>query len=242
MPRKNDGTELLKRLDTLQVFRQVSGGGNTTLAATLTAGATAVNLTASTSFTANDPIFLQGAGGFELNAITATTPTTAVPLLYKAAFGQPAGARVIEAVASNLAHITEDGLSWSASANLTDVFSALQSGAIARIFGQGTQEVGFSLLGFNGLNLQTWLGMPEAETGAGSSADPYQVALGGSTMGTQGLQCIRATGTRFDGSTVQLDFNDAVLIPSGAVTMNRSAAAALPCTLRFSDAVVRIWS
>jgi hypothetical protein len=243
MPRQNDGTELLKRIDTLQVFRQqLTNGGATTLAAPATAGATAINLTANTSFTANDPIFIVGANGFELNQITATTPTTAVPLLYKAAFAAPTGTPVLEAVATNLAHITEDGLSWSASAQLTDIFSALRAGAIARMFGQGTQEISFSLLGFNNLNFQTWLGIPEAEIGAGTVADPHQVSLGSAAMGLQGFQCIRVTGTRLDGKTMLIDFNDATIAPSGAVTLNRNAPASLPCTLRFSDAVARIWS
>jgi hypothetical protein len=242
MPRQNDGTELLKRLDTLQVFRAVSGGGSTTLAANATAGASTVNLTAVTSFTANDPIFVAGAAGLELNAITATTPTTAVPLLYKLGFAQVSGATVTEAVASNLAHISEEGVTWSANAQLTDIFSALSSGAIARLFGQGTLEVGFSLLGMNIQNLQTWLGIPENETGAGTSGDPYQGVLSGTAMGTQGTQCVRATGTRFDGKTVLVDFLDAVVAPAGAVTLNRNTPASMPCTLRCSDVIVRIWS
>lgn len=243
MSRQNDGPELFKRLDSLQVFRQVSGGGSTTLAAAATAQATTLNLTTNTGFTAADPVIVSGDGGVELNAISATTPITAVPLVYKLGRAQALGATVVEAVAASLAHITEDGIDFGGNQSLDPIYSALSSAAIAYLYGNTEYEGAFTLQGFNIQNFHTWMGITEAETGAGSSADPFQGVIHGALMATQGIQCLRATGVRHDGKNVIVDFNDAKIAPSGQTKLARSQGSGfLPCTFKCTSAIIRIWS
>lgn len=242
MPRTNDFNELFRKLDSLQVFRQVSGGGSTSLAAALASAAAVANLAATTSFASGDPVFIIGSGGTELNAITGVTPTTAVPLLYKANFAQASGASFVEAVATSLGHIEEGGIVLNASQPMSPINSAFDALPLTYIYGYGELEATFGLLGLNGLNLQTALAIPESEQGAGTAGDPYQVGLSGATMGTQGIQCFRAMGSRHDGKTVMLDFNNAKISMNGGVNMNRTAPAVIPCTIKFTTAVLRVYT
>lgn len=242
MPRTLDFNELFRKLDSLQVFRQVAAGGNTSLAAALASAASVANLASATSFTSGDAVFIIGSGGTELNAITAVTPASAVPLLYKANFAQASGASFVEAVATTLGHIEEGGIVMNASQPVTPINSAFDALPLTYIYGYGELGATFGLLGFNGLNLQTALGIPESEQGTGTSGDPYQVGVSGAVMGTQGIQCFRAMGTRHDGKTVMLDFNNAKISMEGAVNLNRSAAAVIPCSIKFSTAVLRIYT
>lgn len=242
MPRTLDFNELFRKLDSLQVFRQVSGGGSTSLAAALASAASVVNVASMTSFASGDPVFIIGSGGTELNAITAVTPTSAVPLLYKANFAQASGASFVEAVATSLGHIQANGIVMNASQPMTPINSAFDALPLTYIYGYGELSATFGLLGFNGLNLQTALGIPESEQGAGTSGDPYQVGLSGATMGTQGIQCFRAMGSRHDGKTIMLDFNNAKIAMEGAVNLQRTAEAAIPCSIKFTTAVLRIYT
>lgn len=241
MPRQNDGAELFKALDQLQIFRQVSGGGNTTSAASASAQSTALNFTATTNFTAADPIIIIGAGGTELNAITATTPTTAVPLLYKLGSGQASGASIVEAVGASLAHITEDGVDFGGTQPINPIFSALASAPINYLYGNAEFEGAFTLLGFNVANLHTWLGITEAETGAGTSGDPYMGVVTGLLMGTQGVQCMRATGRRFDKNII-VDFQDVKIAPAGTAKLNRATPSGFPCTFKCTGYRALIWT
>ena len=246
--RTNDGTELFRKLDSLQVFRIVSGGGDSTLGAALsgqngsTAGASVANVTSMTNFTSGDPVMIIGTGGTELNAITAVTPTSAIPLLYKAAFSQASGARFVEVVGPSLAHICDEGIALSATAPLTAINSAFSSLAIAFIYGYGELTAALTLLGFNIENLQTWLGITEGVAGAGTSGDPYQGKLSGGDVGTQTTQCFRAMGTRHDGKNVMVDFLDGRIEPNGAINLQRTQKAGIPCNIRFTQAVVRIYT
>lgn len=243
MPRLLTGQELFKSLDTLSVFRQVSGGGSTTVSTLATAGATAVGFTATTNFTAADPIILVGSTGTELNAIGgAVTPTTAVPIAFPLAMQHPVAAQILEAVETVLGHIEQAGLSFTGQAPLAPVFSALQHAPITYLRGFGEQQVSFSLQGFNPLNLQSMFGITEAEGGAGSLANPYRGVILGQNIGTQGIQCLRATGTRMDGSVLILDFTNGFIEPSGPINMSRGVVTSMPCNLRFQNAILRQYS
>lgn len=241
MPRLLTGQEVWKSLDTLQVFRQVSGGGSTTAAAAITAGQTAVNFASTATFTSGDPLFIVGATGTELNAITATTPTTAVPLLYPAAMANPSGSQLLEAVATTLGHIPQGGVAFNPQSPLVPIFSALQHTPITYVRGYGELVASFGLTGFNILNLQTAMGITEGEGGAGTVGDPWRGAIVGGAVGSQGIQCVRATGTRQDGSTVIVDMNNAFIAPAGPVNLARGAEASIPLEVRFQSAVVRIY-
>lgn len=241
MPRTNSGLELFRKLDTLQVFRQ-AGSTQTTAAAAITAAQTTVNFTATTGFTANDAIAIVGTNGAELNAISAVTPTTAVPLLYPALVANPSGSLIYRMTASNLAHITEEGIRLGGSAPLQAINSALAGAPIGYIYGYGELQASLALLGMNGLNLQTMFGITEAEIGSGSSAAPYGVAVLGANIGSQAIQCVRTTGTRVDGATLIIDFNDVKIEPQGDIQLARNAAASMPINMRFTSLCFRQYS
>ncbi len=241
MPRLNSGLELFRKLDTLQVFRQ-AGSVQTTAAAAITSSAGTINMTATTGFTAADVIAIVGSGGAELNAITAVTPSTAVPLLYPALVANPSASIIYRMTGSSLAHITEEGIRLSGTAPLQAINSALAGAPIGYIYGYGELQASLALLGMNGLNLQTMFGITEAEIGAGSSASPYGVAVLGANIGSQAIQCVRATGTRVDGSTLIIDFNDVKIEPQGDIQLARNAAASLPINMRFTSLCYRQYS
>jgi hypothetical protein len=238
MPRLNSGLELFRKLDTLQVFRQ-AGSTQTTAAAAIGSSAGTVNFTATTGFTAADAIAIVGSGGAELNAITAVTPTTAVPLMFPALVTNPSGSVIYRMTSTSLAHITEEGIRLGGTAPLTAINSALAGAPIGYIYGYGELQASMSLLGMNGLNLQAMFGITEAEIGAGSSASPHGVAVLGGNIGSQAFQCVRATGTRVDGTILIFDFNDVKIEPQGEISLTRNAAASLPINLRFTSLCYR---
>lgn len=238
MPRLNSGQELFRKLDTLQVFRQ-AGSTQTTLAAAVTAAQGTVNVASASGFSANDSVVIVGQNGAELNGITAVTPTTAVPLLYPAAVAQPSGSLLYRVTASNLAHIAEEGVRFSGSAPLTPINSALAGAPIGYLYGYGEFQAQLALLGLNGLNLQTIFGITESEIGTGASTAPYAVALLGANIGSQGIQCVRLVGTRVDGATVIVDFNDCKIEPQGDVQFARASVTQLPLLLRCTSVVYR---
>jgi hypothetical protein len=240
MPRLNNAQELFRRLDSLQVFRQ-AGSTQTTLGAAYTAGATALNVASMTGFTANDAVIVAGSDGAEVLAVTAVTPTSAVPLLQPAVLANPSGSLLYRATAVNLGELEESSIRMSGQAPLVPINSALKGFPIAYFYGYGDFSASFGLLGFNILNLQTIFGITESEIGTGASATPWAGALKGGNVGTQGIQCLRATGVRQDGSTVVVDFGDAKIEPQGEISLARNAATPLPCTLRCTTIVVRHW-
>lgn len=243
MPRLNTGQELFKHLDSLSVFRVVSGGGSTTAAGAITAGATTLNFASTTSFTAADPLILSGASATELLVIgAAVTPTTAVPITRPAAAANPIGTQILEAVETVLGHVQQGGIQLSGQAPLTAIYSALRQSPLAYIRGYGEMQASFGLLGFNIPNLMTAFGITEAEGGTGTTADPYRGFLGGGNIGSQGIQVFRATGTRFDGATIIADFCNAFVEPQGAISLARAAEAPIPVNMRFSDLIVRQFS
>lgn len=238
MPRLNSGLELFRKLDTLTVFRQ-AGTVQTTAAAAIAKSAGTVNFTSVTGFTANDAVAIIGTGGAELNAIGAVTAPAAVPLMFPALVANPSGSVIYRMAGVSLAHITQEGIRLGGSAPLQAINSALAGAPIGYLYGYGEMQASLSLLGMNGLNLQTMFGITEDEIGAGTSASPYGVAVLGANIGSQGVQCVRATGTRVDGSIIIVDFNDAKIEPQGEITLARDAAAALPVNLRFTSLCYR---
>lgn len=241
MPRVLDGTELFRYLTDISAYRVVATApGDTTVAATATVGATTVSVAATTSFTTSDPVFIIGTGGFELNEISGAV-AVAMPLKYKVAQAQPVGARFVEAVRVQLGHIDEDGPSLTASGSITAIGSAIARGAIQFVNAPGELGFDFGLLGWNNLNLQAWLGIPEAETGAGSAADPYQMVAKASLFATEGPQAIRLTGVRHDAKNVLVDLLDCKIIPQGNVNLSGKGRAALPCSMRYTSFISRVW-
>jgi hypothetical protein len=155
------------------------------------------------------------------------------------ALAQTSGATVKEASKVQLGKVGAGGLSLAPSFQQTPIFGATDLTPIGFFQTDTTLSASFSLLGLNGLNIFTWLFALEAETGLGTSVSPYTTAISGASVGTQTVQVVRATGTRFDGATFYMDFCDARMESGGAFTMARNAVAEIPLTMKFSQLIYR---
>lgn len=241
MPRQNNGLEILKGLSKIELFSLATGTiGDTTTSEAIALLAADVDVAAITNFTANDPVFIIGDGGLELNAI-GTPATTPMPLKFKAALAQSSGARLVEAVARNIGHVTEAGVQYSANLVLTPINAATSVTALAYQRGQGELRANWALRGFNNLNWQTIHGQEEGESGAGTAADPHQVIVSGQTLGTHGLLCARIHTYRFDGKIVTQDYLNCTIEVQATVNLGGTTPAELPMAVRFDAMVQRIW-
>jgi hypothetical protein len=241
MPRLNTNQELFRQIDQVLIFKRVTAGGSTTATTAATAGAVVIDWASSTNFTAGDPLIISGTDFTELNSL-ATAGTAQATVTYKFGKNYAAGTSIYEAVSRDVGYVEESGVQLSPSFTRTAVRAANASLPIYYIPGEAEIAGSFSLLGFNGLNWQLAFGIPESEQGTGTSADPYQVALGGNDFGTEVISCIRVVGTRVDGATVHVDLNNVSVSSSGQVTFNRQAPAAIPVNFTCASMMLRHWS
>lgn len=241
MPRQLDGTSLWRKLTAVELIRIQTGtiGDTTTTAAVTGSGAeTTVAVTAITNFAAGDKALISGDGGVECVKVGAV-PATAMPVSYAPKLAQSSGARFVEAVSVPLGKIGEAGLSFTPAKPLTPILSAVDDGPINFI--DGTLDMSFAvpLLEYDGLNHQLITGYADAETGAGSAADPYQAVIGAVNQVLQGIQVVRFTGIRHDGKFLQIDALDVKVEPSQGIDHNRQGPAALVLAGRFTRYIVR---
>lgn len=242
MPRQNDATELFRQLSFIDLYRpQTTSPFDQATTAPLAAQATTVSVGATTNAQNGDPIFIIGDGGFELNQINGT-PATSMPILYKAAFAQSTGARVLESVRIPLGKLEKGGLSISPNRSLTAIESATDELPVAFIESALEITASFGLLGFNPENMQLITGFSEAVTGAGTSGDPYQAVFGANNQSKLSNICFRAQGIRHDSKTFIIDFLNARIETSGQVQMNRQGEASLPASIKFTQMIFRYWT
>lgn len=240
MPRQNDGTELIRKLTAIDLYRIQTGTiGDTTTSGAVAKGAATVGVTAITNFTVTDPAFIIGDGGFEL--ITAIgTPATTMPITnQKIEFAQSAGARFVEAVKVPLGKIESGGFSFNMNRSLTPIESAQDDSPIA--YEEGVLELsgGFGLLGFNPENMQLVAGVVETITGAGTSADPYQGSLGSNVQVSLSNFAFRVAFLRNDGKTGHIDCLNARINASGGVSIGKGGNKSFQCGVTFTQAIMR---
>ncbi len=239
MPRLNNGLEVLKGISKVEMFSIVAAGGDTVTTAALAKLAATIGVSAIDDFTIADPVFIIGDGGVELNAIGA--PNVTMPLKYKAALAQSEGARIVEAVARNLGHVTGAGVQYSASLQLTPIDAATSVTPIAYQRGAGELSASLALRGMNNLNMQTAHGVDEGESGVGSEADPSQIVIGGLDLGSHGIQCMRVHGYRFDGKIVMWDYLNIVIEVQAQINKGGTTPAEVPIRVKMDTMVQRIW-
>lgn len=243
MPRLNSGLEVLKELKTLGVSAfdiQPTTPGDTVTTAPVAAGATTVAVSAITNFTAADKVFMIGDGGVELLSIG--TPNVTMPVTQAVGIPQATGARFVEAVERVLGHIESAGVEIGGAYSLNPVNSAVWRTPITYLAaGPAELTVAFSLFGVNTENFLRAFAATEQTLGTGTSADPHRAVIDGTTIGTQGTQCIRVLGTRQDLKTVQVDF----LNPTVEVAVQGVMGGPSPFTLRMqlkpTAFLIRIW-
>lgn len=236
MPRLNNSDELFKRLTRLEIYTPAtSSPGTTSTSANATAGATALVVAAITNFSDNDYLFINGDGGFELNQVDGAPAGSSIPLEFTLGKAQSSGATVVEATQAIVQRIAQDGLGFSPSFTQEPIFSADAAGAIGYFEGQGEFALSFGLLGFNGPNLLLAVGAPVSlETGTGTTGDPYQTHIATTDFNTVGSLAIRAVGTRYNGGTFHVDFNDVRIEAAGEARMARGRELIIPVQAKFT--------
>lgn len=241
MPRTNSGSELFQYLDKFYKFIITSGGGDTTTAEAIAAGATDVDVASSASFTAADFVMVDGSGGVEITAI-GTPATTPMPVTRPFILAQDSGARFVEATRIDMGHVAEGGLQFGGTQTLTEIKAATSRTTLA-FFGESTTlTLTVPLLGYNNLNLQAIYGATEGESGSGTEAAPYVAAISGDTVGTQGLHCYRAEGKLYDGRIVQIDFTQATVEINNNVTIGSPQPEGMTLNAKVTSFIQRIWT
>lgn len=208
MPRLNNGNELFKYLTQVTKYTPKSGtAGSTTTTEAITVDMADTDVASESNFAANDFVFIDGSGGTELVEV-ASASTGNLVWTWPLVIAQNSGATVVEAVAANMNHIAEGGITFGGSQSVTAIRAATSRSAIA-FFAQSA-EFTFSIpcLGHNNLNLLAAFGAPETEIGAGTSGDPYAAAITSTNVNTEGMTCFRCTGTLEGGQTVVFDILD----------------------------------
>lgn len=239
MPRQNDGTELFRRLTAIDLFRiQTTAPGDTITTAAVTTSVTTVSISATTNFTTSDNVAIIGDGGYELNQITGALSLTQT-VKYRTLWAQSIGARFVEMAQVPLGKISEDGLTFNPSRDITEIFSAQDDAAIALIDGPLSLQGSFALHGFNPENLQLMLGFAEKTEGAGTAADPYYGVAGASSQSLLSLFAFRAYFLRHDGKTGHFDFLNCRISAQDQIQMARAGSAPVPIGVKFTQMVMR---
>lgn len=240
MPRLLNGQEVFKYVNKVSVLRiKAATPGDTTTSAALARAAVNVGVASSTNFTNGEFAFVIGSGGTDvvkLGAPAATMPFTTKPL-----FAQDIGARLVSAEEIQLGHISEQGVTFGGSMTLNPVKAATSRTPIAYISDPGEMTASLSLLGHNNQNLMLAFGATEAEDGAGNTADPYQVGVGQTTMGSQGLQAIRILGERHDAKIVEMLFVAAQVEVNVNSTLGSGQQSGIPVSMKFTNLIQRIY-
>lgn len=236
MPRALNGSKLFKYLNTAEKFVVAAAGGDTTVAANVTAGATAVSVAATTSFASLDWAAVIGASSSEFFQVG--VPATTMPLVNHRLGGSYAiGDRFVELTRIPLGHI--EGLTLMASQDLTAIRADTSRVPIGYIPNNGELMASWSMKEFTPLNIQLALGITEAEYGAGTAADPFAAIASGSTLGTQGFQCFRFQGINLNGRPIELFLADAVTEVDFNAAIGTGQGTVLPVKIRYSTLVVR---
>ena len=241
MSRALNASELFRKLRSINMYDQLSGGGATTTSAAITQGASSVNVAGITGFTTGDPVFIEGDGGLERSAITGVV--SAAPLLFDRPLmiAQSTGATVTEAVKKPLGRIEQAGISMNFSRALEDVLAADADNAVAFIEGAGTMEASFGLLSLSPENWQLINSLADDEVGSGTAADPHAILIGGNNQAVSPRRVFVMSALLQGGKLIEVDMLDARMSVSGGPTFGRSAAS-LPVSYRFTQAIVRTWA
>jgi hypothetical protein len=205
MPRNNDLFRYLNSVKKYTIVTATPGDTTTTEAIVgYTVGTeTSVDVVASTNFTAADPVMIIGTGGVELATIG--TPATTMPVTRPLLVPQASGARMVEAVATDLGHIGPEGVTFGGSSSLTSIFAATARAAVSYFPAPAEMTFTIPLRYKSGLDLQAAFGVPEQETGSGVVGTPWAVHAGQTNIATQTIHCYRLEGVSESGRTVQVD-------------------------------------
>jgi hypothetical protein len=241
MPRTLLGDEIIESLQSVAAYREVVGThGDSTTSVASVVGTNSETVVSATNFTSNDPIYIAGDQGAELNEI-ASIAALVLTLKRKRLYADSIGAVVKEMVRVALGHIAEDSAEISGAPTINAIPAATSKTPVAYISIGGELTFRFGLLGFNIENLQLAFGAPESVVGTGTPADPYRGAIGRAAMGSGGLLCMKFTGIRKDGWSVELDAVGCSITGSPAANASGKTARPIPVEGRCLTHVISIY-
>jgi hypothetical protein len=207
--RLNNGAELARFLRSIEKFYiPTTTPVLDTISAPITADAAAVTVTTFASFASSDYVFVDGAGGLELNQLGTKPGSSApIPVVRPFMLAQPAGAAIKKVTRQDLGFIEDAGGTFTTAASKTGIGAANSRAAIAYIDGDTPeQQFSFSLRESSLRNIATAYGADEdAIKGNGTTADPYRLLIGRSNIGSAANFCLRAKGLLVSGKTLNAD-------------------------------------
>ena len=242
MPRQNTPGEILQTLSSIELYTEpatpvtaATTGAIAALAAVAPFGTTP------TGFASGDPVYFVGTGGPELNAVGGV-PAASLPLTYKAAAAQAIGAVMHKMVKQDLGYIEQSGLKAHVQLSQNPIMAANYRAPVGYTRGPGELSGSLALYGVNLENLALFFGIDSAQiSGAGTSTDPWQLAVSGLTLASHGLMAFRAKGVRDDLVNVWQDFNGVTITPNGDISITNQGPTTVPVTFRYLNSVIREW-
>lgn len=237
-----DISRSIRKLTSITRYQVVSGGGSTTVAVATARSATTVSISATTSFTAADPAFIVGSGGFELISAIGTLAANMPITNQKIHFIHPVGSLFLEAVAYPLGKIAKGTAQLTGAKPLTSIFTDVDDAAVGFI--DGTKELGmqFGLYEMTAEALQVAFGDTEDVIGAGTNADPYQGAVGDpSAAAAHSYLAFRATGLLQGGRVFEVDFLNARMETNISSPLDgRDGPPSLACGVKCAHIIWRV--
>ena len=206
-----DISRSIRKLTSLVRYNiQPTSPGDTLTTVATARSATVVTISATTSFTSADPVFLIGSGGFELISSIGALGTAMPIQNQKIHFIHPIGTRFVEAVAYPLGKIAKGTAKLTGAKSISSIFTDVDDGAVGFIDGQKELGAGFGLYEMTAEALQAVFGDAEDVIGAGTNADPYQGAVGDpNAIAPLAAIAYRATGLLQGGRVFEVDFLNA---------------------------------
>jgi hypothetical protein len=203
-------------------------------------GSNTDTVAAGTNFGSNDPAYIAGDQGAELNEVSSIA-TNVITWKRKRLYADSIGAVVKEMTARRSGPYRRRlGRDLGRADDQRRARGDVED-AVAYISVGGELTFRFGLLGFNIENFQTAFGAPESVQGTGTPADPYRGAIGRAQMGGQGLLCIKFTGLRKDGYTVELDAVGCSITGSPTANVSGKTARPIPVEGRCLTHVINVY-
>jgi len=240
MPIRGTNTELFRRIIISQYFRKVSPVVATDAPGAIATLASTITVTDDTGLDADDYIFVNGSpNGLELLELEYTPAGNVLDLKYPVKIAQEAGAEIYLASALNLGKLLQGTTALNVSRSLTAIYHEYGDLPIAQLEQPVDLGITFGLLAHCGISLQRALGYSDAETGAGTIADPHTSVIGLEGQELAGLASFRVTTIRGDDRIIWWDFLDVRFQVSGSVPFNRTQASSIPVEAKPTKIITR---
>lgn len=217
---------LIKQLTAAWVFRDKPSGASTQLASAAAAGDTTVTVDADDNFADGDPIRI----GTELNFVSGTPASEVVTLARALTNAWPVDTAVVQYAAYRQGQVLSDGATWSITAPTTDVLTAMQRIAFAKLSGAKTARIGWPSPNVTPHHLVFALGMNLSRvTGSGTSSSPRVLQTDGSEFGEARNMAYVVQAETFDGSNLFIEFWGAsAVLDNISLPLSRGQVVQLP--------------